>query len=116
MTTSRLDRDGGLAVLTLANAPLNQISEQVVDDLADVVDALEAADDVRALLVRGDGDVFSAGADVNLFAGRGAKEMRPLIERFLDLGWRVEALPFPTLAPFTACAWPAVSSSSCSVT
>lgn len=98
MTTTRLERDGGLAVLTLDNPPLNQISEQVVDDLADVVSALEAADDVRALLVRGTGDVFSAGADVKLFAGRSAAEMRPLIERFLDFGRRVEALPFPTLA------------------
>jgi enoyl-CoA hydratase/carnithine racemase len=98
MTTTRLERDGGLAVLTLDNPPLNQISEQVVDDLVEVVAALEAADDVRALLVRGAGDVFSAGADVKLFAGRSAAEMRPLIERFLDLGRRVEALPFPTLA------------------
>ena len=98
MTTTRLEQEGGLAVLTLANPPLNQISEQVVDDLVEVVAALEAADDVRALLVRGEGDVFSAGADVELFAGRSAAEMRPLIERFLDLGRRVEALPFPTLA------------------
>jgi enoyl-CoA hydratase/carnithine racemase len=98
MSTARLDRDGGLAVLTLANPPLNQISEQVVDDLAEAVGALEAADDVRALLVRGEGDAFSAGADVKLFTGRSADEMRPLIERFLDLGRRVEALPFPTIA------------------
>ena len=98
MTTTRLEQEGGLAVLTLANPPLNQISEQVVDDLVEVVAALESADDVRALLVRGEGDVFSAGADVALFAGRSAAEMRPLIERFLDLGRRVEALPFPTLA------------------
>jgi enoyl-CoA hydratase/carnithine racemase len=96
MTTTRLERDGGLAVLTLDNPPLNQISGQVVDDLTVAVDALEATD-VRALLVRGTGDLFSAGADVNLFAGRSAAEMRPLIERFLELGRRVEALPFPTL-------------------
>lgn len=98
MSTVRLDRDGGLAMLTLANPPLNQISEQVVDDLVDVVATLEAAADVRALLVRGEGDVFSAGADVQLFAGRGAAEMRPLIERFLDVGRRVEALTFPSIA------------------
>ena len=98
MTTARLERDGGLAVLTLANPPLNQINGQVVDDLVEVVSALEADDDVRALLVRADGDVFSAGADVQLFAGRSADQMRPLIERFLDLGRRVEALPFPTIA------------------
>ena len=46
MTTARLERDGGLAVLTLTNPPLNQISEQVVDDLVEVVAALEAADDL----------------------------------------------------------------------
>jgi enoyl-CoA hydratase/carnithine racemase len=57
MTMTRLEREGGLAVLTLANPPLNQISERVVDDLVEVVAALEAADDVRALLVRGEGDV-----------------------------------------------------------
>ena len=98
MTTVRLERDGGLALLTLTNPPLNQISQEVVDDLVEVVAALEAADDLRALLVRGEGDLFSAGADVGLFSGRSAAEMRPLIERFLDLGRRVEALSFPTLA------------------
>jgi enoyl-CoA hydratase/carnithine racemase len=97
MTTVRLERDGGLAVLTLDNPPLNPVSEQVVDDLTESVTGLETADDVRALLVRGAGDVFSAGADVRLFAGRSASEMRPLIERFLNIGRRVEALPFPTL-------------------
>ena len=96
--TVRLERDGGLAVLALTNPPLTQISEQVVDDLVEVVAALEAAEDLRALLVRGEGDLFSAGADVGLFSGRSAAEMRPLIERFLDLGRRVEALRFPTLA------------------
>ena len=98
MSTVRLDRDDGLAVLTLANPPLNQISERVVDDLFEVVATLEAAVDLRALLVRGEGEVFSAGADVQLFAGRGAAEIRPLIERFLDLGRRIEALAFPTIA------------------
>jgi enoyl-CoA hydratase/carnithine racemase len=48
--------------------------------------------------VRGEGKVFSAGADVQLFAGKGAGEMRPLIASFLDLGRRIEALSFPTLA------------------
>jgi len=96
--TVRLERDGGLAVLTLDNPPLNQISEQVIDELEEAVAALEAADDVRALLVRGAGEIFSAGADVRLFAGRTAGEMRPLIARFQDLGRRVEGLPFPTLA------------------
>jgi enoyl-CoA hydratase/carnithine racemase len=51
VSTVRLERDGGLAVLTLANPPLNQISEHVVGDLVQAVADLEAADDVRTLLV-----------------------------------------------------------------
>ena len=62
------------------------------------VDQVEAADGLRGLLVRGEGKVFSAGADVRLFAGKGSAEMRPLIASFLETGRRVEALPFPTIA------------------
>jgi enoyl-CoA hydratase/carnithine racemase len=50
------------------------------------------------LVLRGDGTVFSAGADVALFAGMTAQQLRPLISSFLDLGHRIERLPFPTLA------------------
>jgi enoyl-CoA hydratase/carnithine racemase len=53
---------------------------------------------VRALVVRGAGKVFSAGADVALFAGMSAQQLRPLIGSFIDLGHRIERLPFPTLA------------------
>src|SRR2546421_646116 len=59
---------------------------------------VEAAGGLRALVLRGEGKVFSAGADVKLFAGMDADHMRPLIDSFLDLGHRMERLPFPTLA------------------
>jgi enoyl-CoA hydratase/carnithine racemase len=98
VSAARLEREGDVAVLTLANPPLNQINQDVVGDLGAAVDAIEADAGVRALLVRGDGDVFSAGADVKMFAGRDAEAMRPLVASFLDLGHRVEALSFPTLA------------------
>jgi hypothetical protein len=37
MTMTRLEREGGLAVLTLANPPLTQISERMIDDRVEVV-------------------------------------------------------------------------------
>jgi len=98
MSKVRFEQDGPLANLILDNPPLNQIDREVITDLIAAVERLEGADDVRAVLVRGAGDVFSAGADVNLFGGLGAGDMRPLIDSFLDMGHRIEALPVPTLA------------------
>ena len=95
---ARFEQDGALGTLTLDSPPLNLIGQELIADLLAAVGAVEQADGLRALLLRGDGKVFSAGADVALFAGMGADEMRPVIDSFLDLGRRIEQLPFPTLA------------------
>src|SRR5246127_2005432 len=94
----RFTRDGAVGTLTLASPPLNLIGRQLISDLLAAIDQVEAAEGLRALLLRGDGTVFSAGADVALFAGMTAHQLRPLISSFLDLGDRIERLPFPTLA------------------
>jgi enoyl-CoA hydratase len=96
--TVRFAQDGALGTVTLDSPPLNLIDEELVADLSNAISEVEADSGLRALLLRGEGDVFSAGANVRLFAGRGADEMRPLVDSFLGLGRRVEDLPFPTLA------------------
>jgi enoyl-CoA hydratase/carnithine racemase len=96
--TVRFTRDGALGTVTLASPPLNLIGQQLISDLLAAVDQVEAAQGLRALVLRGEGKVFSAGADVALFAGMTAQQLRPLIGSFLDLGNRIERLPFPTLA------------------
>jgi enoyl-CoA hydratase/carnithine racemase len=95
---ARFDRDGALGVITLDNPPLNAIGDELIADLLSALAQIEASSGLRALLIRGEGKVFSAGADVNVFAGREPDELRPLIGSFLDLGRRIENLPFPTLA------------------
>jgi enoyl-CoA hydratase/carnithine racemase len=94
----RFAQDGPLGTMTLDSPPLNLIGEELIDDLLTAVGETEAADGLRALILRGEGKVFSAGADVAQFRGMGADEMRPLIGSFLELGRRIEQLPFPTLA------------------
>jgi enoyl-CoA hydratase/carnithine racemase len=96
--TVRYAQDGALATLTIDSPPLNLIGRPVIGDLQTAISQVEAADGLRALLVRGEGNVFSAGADVGSFAGMTAEQMRPLLGSFLDLGRRLERLPFPTLA------------------
>src|SRR6202022_4795194 len=94
----RFSRDGPLGTVTVASPPLNLIGQQLISDLLAALDQVEAAEGLRALVLRGEGKVFSAGADVALFAGMTAQQLRPLIGSFLDLGHRIERLPFPTLA------------------
>jgi enoyl-CoA hydratase/carnithine racemase len=94
----RFLRDGAVGTVTLDSPPLNLIGEELIGDLLSVISQVEAADGLRAVLLRGEGKVFSAGADVALFAGMDAAALRPLIASFLELGRRIEQLPFPTLA------------------
>jgi enoyl-CoA hydratase/carnithine racemase len=91
-------QDAGLGTIALHNPPLNQIGTELIRDLTSAIEQVEQAPALRALLLKGEGQAFSAGAEVQLFVGRGADEMRPLVASFLDLGRRIEALPFPTLA------------------
>jgi hypothetical protein len=69
-------REGELAILTLDSPPLNQIGEDLIADLLAALSDVEAEAGLRSLLLRGDGKVFSAGADVNLFSGLGVDEIR----------------------------------------
>lgn len=94
----KFTQDGPLGIVTLDSPPMNLIGDELVSDLIETIARVEQAQGLRALLMQGSGDVFSPGADVNLFVGRSAVDMRPLIASFLDLGARLEALPFPTLA------------------
>jgi enoyl-CoA hydratase len=71
-------RDGHVAVVTL-NRPekLNALNAEVRAALCDTFDALDADDDVRAVVLHGAGDkAFVAGADITEFAARTPEEQR----------------------------------------
>jgi len=96
MSVLRLERDGGLAIATLENPPLNLFDHGVFDALAETVGALESQPP-RALLIRAAGKVVSAGVDVALFDGLTPEDAASLWRRLLGVIRRVEALPFPTV-------------------
>jgi enoyl-CoA hydratase len=61
----RYEESGSIAVITL-NRPekLNTLTEAVVAGVADGIDAATASRDVRAVVLRGEGRVFTAGYDL----------------------------------------------------
>jgi len=97
MPPVRLERDGDVAEIVLAAPPLNLFDDALFAALVEAVAAVEA-DLPRALIVRAEGKVFTAGVDVHVFAGLDADAATRLTSGYLELAYRVEALPLPTLA------------------
>lgn len=86
----------GLAVLTIDAGPLNLYTLELHDQLDAALDRLP--DDARALLIRADGRVVSAGVDVSLFdAQQSPEQAKALFDRMLTLPERIAALDFPTV-------------------
>jgi enoyl-CoA hydratase/carnithine racemase len=93
---ARLERDGDVAIVTIADPPLNLFGEELTAAVAACVDEA-AAGAPRALLVRAEGEVFTGGADVNVFRGLTPERGAAFGERLIGLTHRLEDLPFPTL-------------------
>jgi enoyl-CoA hydratase/carnithine racemase len=87
----------GLGEIVIDSPPLNLFSEELIAGVSDAV-AHAAASDIRALLLRAEGDVFSGGADVAIFAGLDHSEAEALMTRALSLIGAIEAIPVPTVA------------------
>ena len=96
MPKARLERDGDVAELVIAAPPLNLFDATLIEEIEAAVAAV-AAEPPRALLVRADGDVVSAGVDVHVFAGLDSAGADALTTRLLEITHAVEDLPFPTL-------------------
>jgi enoyl-CoA hydratase/carnithine racemase len=58
---------------------------------------------LRGLLLRAEGKVFCAGADVNAFKGKTGGDARQRFTTHLRMIADIEELPFPTLAPYKGC-------------
>jgi enoyl-CoA hydratase/carnithine racemase len=86
-----------LGEIVLDSPPQNLFSGDLLSDLRDAVNDA-ASSDVRAVLVRAEGDDFSAGADVSIFVGIDAAQAAELAATVVGLIHSIEALPVPTVA------------------
>jgi enoyl-CoA hydratase len=75
----------------------NAIDQQMIDELGALLDEVEAAGDVRALVLTGAGDqAFAAGADIAELLERGAEDALRRINAALFR--RIEEQPVPVVA------------------
>jgi enoyl-CoA hydratase/carnithine racemase len=86
----RLERDGAVAVLVLDDPPLNLFGREAFEALTDLVAEVDASD-ARALVWRAEGDVFSGGADVNVFDGTTSADGGEMFKALVSGVRRLEA-------------------------
>jgi enoyl-CoA hydratase/carnithine racemase len=97
MSLATFAQDGGLGEIIVDSPPLNLFGDALIGGLRDAVEEAAGAE-IRALLLRAKGEVFSGGADVSIFAGLAHGDAASLMTRALSLIWAIEAIPVPTVA------------------
>src|SRR5216117_243332 len=103
MARAQFRLEGDVGEIVIADPPLNLFGLELSRDLSSA--AGEARDSAaRAILVRAEGDNFSAGANVEMFLGRDETAARELIEEFMPAIRRFAEIEVPTVAAVQACA------------
>ena len=89
VTTSR---DGAVLIVRIDNPPVNALSAEVRTGLAAAIAEAESDNDVRAVVLTGEGKMFSGGADITEFS---KPPVEPLLPALID---SIEALAKPVVA------------------
>ena len=97
MDKVHFETSGSLGILTLANPPLNLLSGELMGGFRAAINEAQHVP-LRALLLRAEGKIFSAGADVSGFKGKTDSEARERFTTHQRMIADLEELPFPTLA------------------
>jgi enoyl-CoA hydratase/carnithine racemase len=97
MAKAYFNLEGAVGEIVLADPPLNLFGRELIDDLNAATEAAERSD-ARAILVRAEGDNFSAGANVEIFLDRDEEAARELLSEFLPAIRRATEMPVPMVA------------------
>jgi len=93
------ERDGAVAVVTIANPPVNALSARLLEELEAELVALDEDGDVRAIVVRGAGEkAFVAGADIKEMISLNQDEGRAFGELGHAVTLALENAPQPVIA------------------
>ena len=85
----------GIGTLTLDRAPLNIMNIVMLREMEDTLAAAAEDESLRVMLVRAEGNMFSAGVDVADHTAEKVAEMIPLVDRVCTA---LAGFPAPTLA------------------
>jgi enoyl-CoA hydratase len=91
--------DEGVAIATINRPPANALSQQLVQELDELLTQLEQNNDVRVIVLHGEGRFFSAGADIKEFTDLETKsEAEKLADNGQTVFERLETFTKPVIA------------------
>jgi enoyl-CoA hydratase/carnithine racemase len=97
MAKASFSLDGDVGEIVISDPPLNLFGLELARDLTSATaEARESP--ARAILVRAEGENFSAGANVEIFFDRDEVAARELINEFMPVIRRFAEIPVPTVA------------------
>ena len=99
MAFATIEKNGNVAIIKL-NRPevLNALSSELLSDLNTVVDQAIADDEVRAVIITGEGKAFAAGADIKYMATLPVTDSKAYVKQGLNLYRKIELMPKPVIA------------------
>jgi len=90
---------GGIAVITVRRpGKMNAIDEAMWTSLLEMVREVSRNEKARVLVVRGEGDIFSAGADLNELGQGSLSRAEDIFHRMEECVAAIEESPLPTIA------------------
>lgn len=88
-----------VATITVNRPPANALSSGVLKELSAILDEIEVNEEIRVILIHGEGRFFSAGADIKEFTTIDTgSEFSNLATYGQDLFERMETFPKPIIA------------------
>jgi enoyl-CoA hydratase len=93
----RYSREGDVGIITLSDPPLNLFGLELTNELIAEIEEAEG-DMIRALVIRADGDVFTGGVDVHVFADKTPEQAQMFFDDLLKITHKLEDLPMPVIA------------------
>lgn len=99
MGTILYELNGHVATLTIQSPPANALSSNLLNALSEKLDSIEKEVKVKAIVLRGEGRFFSAGADIKEFTSlQEASDYQLLSELGQRLFDRIENFSIPVIA------------------
>jgi enoyl-CoA hydratase len=95
----KLQVENHIATITIQRPPANALSTAVLKELSSLLNEIETNDNVRVIVLHGEGRFFSAGADIKEFTSlQNGDEFAKLAEFGQQLFERMENFPKPIIA------------------